>query len=231
MRKMNIIKTAVLAAIASVVLLIPTMAAEANFTGWSIEGGAPVFYQTGVKVTNQWVKYGDNYYFAGADGFLVPNRVLSALGVAETGISYIDTNATPVQYEQTTAAATAYTAATNAPVNSISAVNDDFEAFKLLHPEYVTLYANDPAGLVGAYKATYGGGTGSYYLDAIRRYEYGIYNTHHYTFSYSSNGDGTHKAYCACGEYIIEDCNRDGVANTDEKKPHQCTACGFHFHK
>lgn len=207
---------------------VTAMAQEAGYTGWSIEGGAPVFYQAGSKVTNVWVKYGDVCYYVGADGYIVNNRVLSMTGVAEANVTYIDGNQTKVQYEQAVQAPVVAAApAVTAPVTDISAVNDDFEAFKLLHPEYVAQYANNPAGLMGLYKATYNGGSGQYYLDSIKRYEYGLYNTHHYTFNFSSNGDGTHNAYCACGEYIVETCDRSGHSAKD--KEDECSRCGQHF--
>lgn len=228
MRKNKIITAILAAAALTAVMGVTAMAQAPDYTGWSIEGGAPVFYQAGAKVANAWVKYGNVCYYVGADGYIVSNRVLSMTGVAEANVAYIDGNQTPVQYEQaapTPAAAAA--PAVSAPVNSISAVNDDFEAFKLLHPEYVAQYANDPAGLVGLYRATYNGGAGQYYLDSIKRYEYGIYNTHHYTFNFSSNGDGTHNAYCACGEYIVETCDRSGHSSRD--KEDECSRCGQHF--
>ena len=49
---------------------------------------------------------------------------------------------------------------------------------------------------------------------------------HDFTDHYVSNGDGTHKAYCVCGQYITEDCV-GGTATCIEQAV--CDFCGDHY--
>lgn len=193
-------------------LAVPVSAAEANYTGWSIESGRPMYFVNGSITTNSWVQYGNVCYYLGADGNVVPNMVIAADLAAASGISVMTTNPTVVTAEYSKAA-------------PAIAVGSDYDAFKLLHPEMVNAYGADETGLYGAYLSTYGGApAGSYYLDCISRYEYSLYNTHHFNAYYGSNGDGTHKAYCTCGEWIEESCDHD--ANTSKKRD-KCSRCGF----
>ena len=46
-------------------------------------------------------------------------------------------------------------------------------------------------------------------------------HTHYYTYSYESRSASSHKAYCICGEYIVEAHN---IQNTN------CVNCGYHKH-
>lgn len=195
--------------------------AAGNYTGWSIEGGSPRYYQNGVMLTNSWIKYGGVGHYVGADGYIVANRVVSLENLAP---GYVDTDSASVTYEA--AAAAAVPTASVQTIPALTAVQNDFDAFKVMHPDVVAQYAGNDAGLVGYYLSTYNGAAGSYYLDALARYGYGIYNTHHYTFGYEQMHDGTHKAYCACGEWIIETCVADKHASNGDYK---CSRCGHHY--
>lgn len=198
-----------------------------NFTGWYLEGSTPIYYSNGNKVADVWVKYGNVVYYIGSDGLIVPDRVVSVDSLNEYNISYIDGNAVSVQSPVTTPAITS--ADVTASIQNVFQITDDYQAFKALHPEYVAAYGNDSVALKNLYLSTYGGITpGRYYLDAISRYGYGLYNTHHYTFRYANNGDGTHNAYCACGEYIVETCDSARHFNDDCIG---CSRCEQHFEK
>lgn len=198
-----------------------------NFTGWYLEGSTPIYYSNGSKVADVWVKYGNVVYYIGSDGLIVPDRVISVDSLSLYNIAYIDGDAVNVQGPATTPAVT--TTDVTASLQNVFQITDDYQAFKALHPEYVAAYGNDTPALKNLYLSTYGGAAaGSYYLDAISRYGYGLYNTHHFTFRYESNGDGSHKAYCACGEYVVETCDNGRHFNDDCIG---CSRCEQHFEK
>ncbi|MBQ7769621.1 MAG: InlB B-repeat-containing protein, partial [Clostridia bacterium] len=50
-------------------------------------------------------------------------------------------------------------------------------------------------------------------------------HTHNYTVSYTDNGDGTHSAYCECGDFVTEGHSYDWEAQAD-KNVQICTVCG-----
>ncbi len=91
-------KIAAAAVAAAALCAAPAGAAvTAGYSGWSIDGGAPRYYENGALKTNSWVKYGNTFYYVGADGYVVQNRVISAdiLSNVPT-LNYTDTNSTPV---------------------------------------------------------------------------------------------------------------------------------------
>ena len=117
-----------------------------------------------------------------------------------------------------------------APATTYTTQMTDYDAFKTLHPDVVALYGADEAGLKNYYLSTYGGvdsPANRLYLDCIARYEYSLYNTHHYTAYFENQFDGTHKAYCVCGEWIIEGCCMDGEKNDGKHNYKKCTRCGY----
>ena len=98
-----------------------TAAVAPGFSGWSIDGGAPRYYENGILKTDSWVKYGNTFYYVGSDGYVVNNRVISADILSNVpSLNYTDTNVNPVvkqgqgaiaTYPQTAAALQAQAAA------------------------------------------------------------------------------------------------------------------------
>ncbi len=222
-RAVAIVAVAALTAVA----VFPVFAASANYTGWSMEAGRPVYYENGAKVTDSWVSYGDVYYYVGSDGQVIPERVVAKGAAAEVGIVAKEA-ATAVQYDVTGNTQADAPAAT--PATTYTTQMTDYDAFKTLHPDVVAAYGADEAGLKNYYLATYGGvdsAANRHYLDCIARYEYSLYNTHHYTAYFENQFDGTHKAYCVCGEWIIEGCSMDGERNDGKHRYVKCTRCGY----
>ncbi len=292
-------------AVMTLVFALPASAAPANYTGWSIDGGAPRFFVNGNMVTNSWVKYGNTFYYMGANGYNVPDTVISAAVVKQAPLNYIDGDVARVQYEagspaapaaraaqeaqalvaaqnlaaaraqaakvqaeaqaaalqealkqaQAIAAANAQAAQLQAQAAALQAqaaaisvpvvtatvtaemvnqgkaeanqITDDYQAFRLLHPELVSAYGSDTAGLYGKYMSTYGGGEpGAIYLATIARLYSYYYNSPKYNQHYEDLHNGTHRAYAANGEYIVETCNEAG-RNSDHY--HKCTKCGHVF--
>lgn len=242
-------------------MTVPAAAAPAGFTGWSIDAGAPRYYENGVLKTNAWVKYGNFYYYVGADGYTVANRVLSAAALNEIPVEFTDTNSTAVRYETGSmtanpqvmniiaaqaAQAAAQQAAADAARIAAATINtgatadqvrrgerkpyeitNDFEAFKYIHPEIVSVYGSDLQGLYGKYLSTYGGDmTGGVYLATIARLYEINGNTPHYNQSYEDLHNGTHKAYTGSGQWIIESCN-DSSHNSEGYR--KCSKCGHVF--
>lgn len=108
-----------------------------------------------------------------------------------------------------------------------SEITSDYEAFKYLHPEIVSTYGSDVAGLYGKYMSTYpGGNPGGIYLATIARLYAINGNTPHYNQSYEDLHNGTHKAYTGSGEWIIESCD-DYKHNSDGYR--KCSKCGHVF--
>ena len=74
----------------------PVMAANVgNYTGWSIDG-SPRYYENGKVVTDHWIRFGNTCYYMGADGYPIPDRVLSDDMLKQFSVDYIDTNGKPV---------------------------------------------------------------------------------------------------------------------------------------
>ena len=193
------------------------------YTGWSAEGGKAVFYQEDRLVTNSWILYGENLYFAGADGQLSTSQTVNVSAAAAYGISsYVNGNIANVKYDiplkqdagdALSAAKYAYN------------VNDDYEAFKKLYPERVQAFNGDETGLYNYYISSYlGAPIDNRYLNALDGAVYGYYyHTHSYTQRYENNYDGTHTAYCGCGQWIIEECNTDIHHSASHRS---CSKCG-----
>jgi len=76
-----------------------------NYTGWSIDGGAPRFYINGNVYANGWAKYGNTLYWIGPDGYVITNRVMSEDVLKEFPVQYLDTNGFPVVREAAMVAA------------------------------------------------------------------------------------------------------------------------------
>ena len=99
MKKMILLLAAAFMAI-GVLAGAPAMAGGVgNYTGWSIDGGAPRFYINGNIFANGWVLYGKTLYWVGADGYILPNRVMSDDVLREFPVQYLDTNGFPVVRE------------------------------------------------------------------------------------------------------------------------------------
>ena len=289
----------------TMVFALPVFAAPAGYTGWSIDGGSPRFFVNGDMVTNSWVKYGNTFYYMGANGYTVPDTVISSTIVGVAPINYVDGDAAKIQYEagspaapaaraaqeaqalvaaqnqaaaraavakaqaeaqaaalqqalqqaQAIAAANAQAAQLQAQAAALQAqaaaitvpvvpatvtaemvnqgkaeanqITDDYQAFRLLHPELVQTYGSDTAGLYGRYMTTYGGGEpGGVYLATIARLYSYYYNSPKYNHHFEDLHNGTHRAYAANGEYIVEQCNESGH---NSEHYHKCTKCGHVF--
>lgn len=214
-------KKRVLAVVLSLVTLfttVPAMASPVN--GWENLGGAPVYYQNGAMVTNCWVKYGNTFYFMDASGHITPNYVFNQDGLAYSGITaYIDTNTAQLVTGVVQAEPDDYKA-----VREICGVQDDFDAFKKRNPDIVRAYGADVKGLYAAYVASYNGmPVGHKYQELYLDYLKSIYNAHIYEHHYENMYNGTHKAYCECGAWQIQNCNRD--IETAPGGPYLCNAC------
>lgn len=231
---MKKIKVMALCAAMAVMMAMPVKAAlpemitvPKNYTGWNTEGTQAVYYMNGAKAANVWVLNGRTLYYLGADGYMVPNAVFDVDAAASAGITnYINTNNANLQY----AAPMLQSEEKYSAVKMYYKVNDDFDAFKVLYPEKVAAFGTDAAGLYNNYISSYMGKTPD---DAYMRALDGFlnsyyYNVHDYTFHYETNEDGTHKAYCGCGQYIIEECDKKEEASM-RRNTHRCSKCGQHF--
>ena len=204
-------------------MCVPAMAATVN--GWDSSSGSPVYYQNGVKLSNTWVKWGNTFYYLNENGNIVPNFVVNQDGLAYSGIqTYIDTNTSLQVTNVAQAEPQAYKA-----VREICGVTDDYDAFKKRNPQIVAQYAADPQGLYQAYVASYEGQpVANKYMDLYVTYLESIYNAHRYDYRYDNMWDGTHKAYCECGAWVIQNCNRD--IELAPGGPYMCNACHAKFH-
>jgi len=191
-----------------------------GFTGWEYSTGAPLYYLGGVKAVNTWAKFGNVIYYLGADGYMVPQYAVTEEGLKNLGGgSYIDTNNGGALCNVTSQAAEQYKA-----VREIYNVTNDYEAFKRRYPGYVTAYAGNEQAIYNAYLASYNGATpGNKYIGEYDKYLNTIYNAHIYNHHYDSYYNGTHKAYCECGAWIMENCDR---VDTSVGGPYRCSKCG-----
>lgn len=209
---------AVLLAVFTVFSVVPAVAAPG--TGWDSSTGTPMYYLNGNLVTNCWVKYGNTFYYMNAAGNVVPGFAVNQDGLAYSGItSYFDTNTCQLVTGVVQAEPDTYKA-----VREICGVQDDYDAFKKRNPDIVARYGADAAGLYAAYVASYNGApVGHKYQQLYLDYLESIYNAHIYEHHYENMYNGTHKAYCECGAWVIQNCNRD--IETAPGGPYLCNAC------
>lgn len=231
---MKRLKVLAVCAAMAVMMAVPVKAAlpemitvPKNYTGWNTEGEKAAYYMNGVKAVNVWVLNGRTLYFLGADGYAATGAIMDVDAAASAGITnYINTNAANLQY----AAPMLQTADKYSSVKMYYKVNDDFDAFKVLYPEKVAAFGADAAGLYNNYISSYMGRVpDDAYMKALDGFLNSYYyNVHHYDNSYEVLGDGTHKAYCGCGQYIIEPCDKKSEPPS-KKYSYRCTKCGQHY--
>lgn len=217
--------TALAIGILTLTTALPVLAADmTGYTGWDYQMGHPRYYVNGNVATNCWIKYDNAFHYLGADGHIVPEMVMDANAApAVIGNNYIDGSVNDLKYQiPIMQDKTDYSAA-----KYYYGVSNDFEAFQVLYPEHVITFAGNEQGLMDYYLSTYHcGSTQDQYLKALDGFMYSFYNTHNYGVKYEPTGTGYHKAYCGCGAYIVEQCNRDGDSGDGHEK---CTVCGWHF--
>lgn len=91
----------------TILTAVPVLADQPDvgyYTGWSLES-APRYYQYGILVTNQWIRFGNNLYYVGPEGYVVPNMVLSDEALKYAPVFYVDTNGKTVRPDVPRAAA------------------------------------------------------------------------------------------------------------------------------
>lgn len=199
-------------------------AVPAGFTGWDHSVGTPRYYLGGVLTVNNWVKLGNTFYYMNESGVATPNFVVNEDGLATSSITaYVDSNTASVVTNVPKAPSSEYAA-----VKEIIGVSTDYEAYKKRFPQVVAAYGSNEAKIYEAYVNSYEGAPlGNKYMDMYYSYLYSIYNAHRYDHHYENMYNGTHKAYCECGAWEIQNCNRD-----IEKKPggpYLCNACYAEF--
>lgn len=190
-----------------------------GFTGWVSEAGTPVYYLNGTRVTDSWVRQGNTYYYMNADGIAVPGFVVNQDGVGASGITvYINTN-----NGGKTENVTPFVPDTYKPVRDIYSVTTDYDAFVKRYSGYAQAYGvNDLT--YQAYIASYNGQTpGTKYLDAYLSYLNDTFTNHLYNHHYEYMQNDTHKAYCECGAWEIQNCRRDVALGIGG--PYQCPKC------
>lgn len=212
------IRVLVITLILTMLNICTVLAVTPGFTGWVSEQGSPRYYLNGNKVTNSWVKQGVTYYYLNENGVVVPNFIVNEDGVSVSAVrTYLDSNnggkigtiipATPDTYK---------------PVRDIYGVTTDYEAFKKRYSGYAEAFGMNTS--YEAYLASYNGQKpGTKYLDAYMAYLNDTYNAHRYDHHYEYMQNDTHKAYCECGAWQIQNCHRTielGVGG-----PYKCPLC------
>lgn len=216
----KLIITYISAMLLSILFAFPVLAD--NYTGWSLEQDKVVYYIDGIKQTNVWILKGETLHYIGADGLLDNTQAADISAAPALGITNYIVDKKDVKYDVPLKqdAGDIFSAAKYA-----FNVKDDFEAFVYLYPQYkVTL---SPDALYDYYLSSYhNGDTPNKYLQALDGYVNTYTNMCTYGYSYSPNHDGTHKNYCACGKYIIENCT---CHNWEPKKNFTCKYCHTYF--
>lgn len=216
-------KIAVLALVGIMSIMSVFTTAAAPLSGWEISTGAPRYYLNGEPVKNNWIKYGNQYYYLNADGYTVPNFVVNQDALmASTIDTYVDVLNGGAIVKLDKPAYNPYAA-----VKNYFNVANDFDAFKKLHPEVVMNFGTNASGLYDYYLSTYHGTTPTtVYLDALKRCVTDNSNPHNYTYSFQYMGNETHRAYCSCGAWIEGACDHKKTASDGDEK---CSVCGHHF--
>ena len=192
-----------------------------GFTGWYNAAGAPTYYMNGNQIKNSWVKYGNTYYYLNETGNVVPNFIVNQDGIRYSGVTaYLDTNNGGKLETVVPGPVDTYKA-----VREVYGVTSDYEAFKKRYSGFAEVYGMTDTSYQ-AYLASYGGATpGTKYLDAYMNYLSDAYNAHRYDHHYEIMGNGTHKAYCECGAWQIQNC-RGEVSKVGEVR-YKCRLCDY----
>lgn len=78
---MKTVKIFVVMAVLSVLMAMPVLAAD----GLALENGRVVYYVNGAKAANAWADTGATYVYLGADGYAIPNFVISKAVTGSVG--------------------------------------------------------------------------------------------------------------------------------------------------
>lgn len=217
--------TGLVAGAMAIMMMQSVLAAPApNFTGWESSTGAPRYYLNGAVLGNVWVKYGPNFYFLNSDGYTVPSFVINQDGIRYSAVTaYYDTDDCGKVKSVSTIYPDQYKEA-----KAIYNVGDDYAAFKQRYAGFVAAYGSNEAAIYQAYLNTYENKLpGTKYLGAYQSYLESTYNAHRYNHHYENMWDkSTHKAYCECGAWEIQNCDR---VDTSNGGPYKCSKCGQEF--